>query len=187
MRARVWKTVEDQADVGMIGAAHDLPGVAMVVDVPAPGQRLVADPQPRLAARSPSSRKSAAARSMPPSATGETLEQTSIRSVPSSCIRSNLRSARSKARLRCGSGRPSKSRNGWNSVISRPRSRDHPADVARACRRRPGSRSRRSRRRQSLPQRSLELLGEIAADRNRGDRGLHAASSSTIRTSSFIM
>ena len=36
---------------------------------------------------------------------------------------SNLRSARSKARLRCGSGRPSKSRNGWNSVIASPASR----------------------------------------------------------------
>src|SRR5688572_20019856 len=29
----------------MAGAAHDLPGVAMVVDVPAPGARLVADAQ----------------------------------------------------------------------------------------------------------------------------------------------
>ncbi len=35
--------IEDQPDVRMIGAAHDLPGVAMVVDVAAPGQRLVAD------------------------------------------------------------------------------------------------------------------------------------------------
>ena len=40
--------VEDQPDVGMVGAADDLPGVAMVVDVAAPGQRLVADAQAAL-------------------------------------------------------------------------------------------------------------------------------------------
>ena len=44
-------------------------------------------------------------------------------------MRSNLRSARSKARARCGSGMPSKSRNGWNSVISSPASRDHAASI----------------------------------------------------------
>lgn len=60
---------------------------------------------------------------VPPSEACETEEQTSIRSVPSSPIRSNLRSARSKARPRWGSGRPSKSRNGWNRVISSPWSR----------------------------------------------------------------
>src|SRR5216683_3925562 len=44
------ETVENDPDRGMIGAAHDLPGVAVVVDMPAPGQRLVADakaPRPR--------------------------------------------------------------------------------------------------------------------------------------------
>ena len=46
------------------------------------------------------------------SADGETLEQTSSNSAPSSCITSNLRSARSKARVRISPGRPSKSRNG---------------------------------------------------------------------------
>ena len=37
------EAVEDQADIGVVGAAHDLPGVAVVVDVAAPGERLVAD------------------------------------------------------------------------------------------------------------------------------------------------
>ncbi|MFK4519917.1 hypothetical protein ABIF20_007282 [Bradyrhizobium japonicum] len=46
-RQRV-KTVEDDADRGMIGAAHDLPGVAVVVDMAAPGQRLIADAQAAL-------------------------------------------------------------------------------------------------------------------------------------------
>ncbi len=88
--------VEDRADVPVVGPAHDLPGVAVVVDVAAPGQRLVADADAALAARSPSSWKSAASRSMPPRHSGETLLQTSSRSQPSSPIRSNLRSARSK-------------------------------------------------------------------------------------------
>src|SRR5581483_4066038 len=37
------KTVEDDADGGMIGASDDLPGVAVVVDVASPRQGLVAD------------------------------------------------------------------------------------------------------------------------------------------------
>src|SRR5215212_619272 len=77
---------------------------------------------PRLPARSPSSWKSAAARSMPPSESGATLLQIINRSQPSSPIRSNLRSARAKVRLRCGSGMPSKSRKGWNVTIFRPSS-----------------------------------------------------------------
>src|SRR5665213_2402724 len=59
---------------------------------------------------------------MPPSDCGDTLLHTISRSQPSSCMTSNLRSARSKARPRCGSGMPSKSRNGWNVAIFRPRS-----------------------------------------------------------------
>src|SRR5437764_3664560 len=59
---------------------------------------------------------------MPPSEIGETLLQTSSKSVPNSCIRSNLRSARAKFRERCGSGMPSKSRKGWYAQIESPRS-----------------------------------------------------------------
>ena len=40
--------IEDQPDVRMVRAAHDFPGVAMIVDVPAPGKRLVADAQAAL-------------------------------------------------------------------------------------------------------------------------------------------
>ena len=39
------KRVEDQPDIGMVGAAHDLPGVAVVGDVATPGERLVTDAQ----------------------------------------------------------------------------------------------------------------------------------------------
>ena len=78
--------------------------------------------RPRLAARSPNSLRSAAARSMPPRDSGDTLEHTSRRSQPSSCIRSNLRSARANTRSRLSAGMPSKSRNGWKVTISSPRS-----------------------------------------------------------------
>lgn len=38
------ETVENNADIGVIGATNYLPGVAMIVDVATPGQRLVANP-----------------------------------------------------------------------------------------------------------------------------------------------
>lgn len=41
-RQRV-ETVYDQPDIGMVRAADDLPGVAVVVYMPPPGQRLVSD------------------------------------------------------------------------------------------------------------------------------------------------
>ena len=39
------KTVENDADRFVVGAPHDLPGVAVVVDVTSPGERLIADAQ----------------------------------------------------------------------------------------------------------------------------------------------
>ena len=39
------KGVQDQADRLVVGAAHDFPGVAVIIDMPPPGQRLVADAQ----------------------------------------------------------------------------------------------------------------------------------------------
>src|SRR5580704_6135982 len=78
--------------------------------------------RPRLAARSPNSRRSAAARSMPPSDSVATLLQIIKRSVPSSCMTSNLRSARSMARSRRPVGMPSKSRNGCRVTMSSPSS-----------------------------------------------------------------
>src|SRR5262245_57338655 len=77
---------------------------------------------PRDLARSPSACKSAAARSMPPSESGDTLLQIMRRSQPNSCMMSNFRSARAKARARLSSGKPSKSRNGCRVITSRPRS-----------------------------------------------------------------
>jgi hypothetical protein len=40
--------IEDEADCGVVGAADDLPRVAVVGDVPASGERFVADPQSAL-------------------------------------------------------------------------------------------------------------------------------------------
>ena len=45
MRANVWNEVEDETNGGMVRAAHHLPGIAVVVDMPPPGQRLEADTQ----------------------------------------------------------------------------------------------------------------------------------------------
>jgi hypothetical protein len=39
------EAVEDDANSGMVGAPHDFPGIPVVVDVAAPGQRLEADAQ----------------------------------------------------------------------------------------------------------------------------------------------
>lgn len=39
------EAVHDQPDIGMIGAPHDLPGIAMVVDMAPPGQGLIPDAQ----------------------------------------------------------------------------------------------------------------------------------------------
>ena len=46
LRAQDMEGVEHEADRRMIRAPHDLPGIAVVVDVAAPGQRLEADAQP---------------------------------------------------------------------------------------------------------------------------------------------
>lgn len=37
------KTVKDQADIGMVCPADHFPGIPVIVDVTAPGERLVAD------------------------------------------------------------------------------------------------------------------------------------------------
>ena len=39
------ETVDDQPDIGVVGAADDLPGVPVVPDMPPPGKRLVTDAQ----------------------------------------------------------------------------------------------------------------------------------------------
>ena len=129
---------------------------------------------PRFAARSPSSWKSAAARSMPPSESGETLLQTIRRSQPSSSITSNLRSARANTLDRCGSGMPSKSRNGWKVIVSRPEILDHAPRFG-----------RRTVERQKIVFEDLDalelrgrdgfdLLGQSAAQADGGDGFAHA-------------
>src|SRR6478736_9732137 len=67
---------------------------------------------------------------MPPMASGETLLHTSSRSQPSSCIRSNLRSALENTLDPAGSGMPSKSRKGWNVIVVNPRSATMPRTSA---------------------------------------------------------
>src|SRR3954462_14240015 len=71
-------------------------------------------------------------RSSSSKAWGETEEQTSIRSVPSCSMTSNLRSARRRLAARTPGSSASKSRNGWDKAIesarSAPRARTSAAD-----------------------------------------------------------
>src|SRR5690606_1605231 len=39
------KTVEDKADIGVVGAAHDLPCIAVVADMATPGECFITDAQ----------------------------------------------------------------------------------------------------------------------------------------------
>ena len=120
-RARVWKVSRIEPDGRMVGAAHDLPGVAVVVDVPAPGQRLVADRAARAAAaRSPSSWKSAAARSMPPSALRRDVAADQQQVAAELLHQVELALGAVEAWRGAGSGMPSKSRNGWKVIDRQP-------------------------------------------------------------------
>ena len=129
--------------------------------------------RPRLAARSPSSRRSAAARSMPPSDSGATLLQIIKRSVPSSCMTSNLRSARSMARSRRPGGMPSKSRNGCRVTMSSPSSRAGAAHVRRRAVEGYEVVLEDLDRVELGVGDGFELLAECAAERHRRNRGLH--------------
>ena len=120
--ASVWKLSTISPSARMVRRLHDAPGVTPSVDMTPPGQRLVSDAQPARAARarpSPPGRRRRGRRRR--ARRHAMLLHTSTRSVPSACITSNLRSARSMLRVRCGSGIASKSRNGWKIVIARPR------------------------------------------------------------------
>lgn len=82
-----------------------------------------------------------------------------------------LLSARSKVRRRSGSGIPSKSRKGWNSVIA---SRIAPSfQPPPGCGRRPGNHSRRSRPRQTCSRDRLKLVRQFSADADSRNRSLH--------------
>ena len=123
-RDRTWKLSRMMPEPRMVGAAHHLPGVAVVADVPAPGQRLEADldaeavGDPAELAQVGRGPVDAAERQRRD--VGADEDRTARRARSSAA---NLRFARSKPRLRCGSGMPSKSRNGWKATISRPWSR----------------------------------------------------------------
>ena len=102
-RQRV-EAVEDQAR-GADGrrAARSSQAWPYSVDVAAPGQRLVADAQvaPRRALGQLVQLRGRAFRVVEWPC-GEVFEHTSISGAPSACIRSNLRSARSRLRRNCG-------------------------------------------------------------------------------------
>ena len=127
--------VEDEPDGRMVRAPHDLPGVAVIVDVPAPGQRLEADAQPALCGAlaklveigrgavdaAERVRRDVAAHQQQVAA--EFLHQVEL-----------ALGALENALARGGSGMPSKSRKGWKVMVSSPRSATMRAHIGRACR-----------------------------------------------------
>ena len=130
LRASDMEAVEHQADGRMVGAAHRLPGVAVVVDVAAPGQRLEADAQAALGGPlaqlvAGRLRRDRCRRGTPARRCGTPAGD---RSRAPASRRTCARRARS-TRSRLSAGMPSKSRNGWKVTISRPRSRDQLAHV----------------------------------------------------------
>ena len=98
-RDSTWKLSRHRPSAGWSARRTMPPRVVVRADVPAPGQRLVGDPQPAIARRGRRARAScSAARSSSSTASGETDEQTSTVSAPSCSITSNLRSARRRLR-----------------------------------------------------------------------------------------
>ena len=106
--------------MGMIGAAHYLPGIAMIVNVAPPGQRFIAHLDAALLRP----------RAQFPEIGRRTVDTTKRRRRNIGTDQHQIgaqfahkvefRSARSNVRLRWGSGMPSKSRKGWNSVSASP-------------------------------------------------------------------
>ena len=80
----------------MVGASHNLPSVTVIVDVTPPGQCLKADAQSALGGPFGQLTQVVCRAVDAAELSGDTLEQTIRRSQSSSCIRSNLRSARGK-------------------------------------------------------------------------------------------
>ena len=134
-RQRV-EAVEDEAEVRMVRALDDLPGLAIAVDVAAPGERLEADAQvaPRRAlGERVQLRRRALGVAHARAATCSSTPASAARRAPASgrtCARRGRGSARTAS-----SGMPSKSRNGWYRSIARPRSAHIAAQLARRCRR----------------------------------------------------
>ena len=105
------EAVQADAERRMVGALDDPPGVLVVVDVAAPRQRLVGDPQPaRGGPLGQLAQLRGGQRVVVDRRPATTFEHTSSSSAPSSCISANFASARREVRR---SGTPSKSRNGW--------------------------------------------------------------------------
>ena len=113
--------VEHDADRRMVGAPHQLPRIPVVVDVPTPCEGLESDAQSAFGSTFAQLAQVGRRAVDAAEALRRYVEQIISRSQPSSCIRSNLRSARWNTRARRSVGMPSKSRKGWNVMVRNPR------------------------------------------------------------------
>ncbi len=129
------KGIEHQADGWMVGPPHGFPGIAVVVDVAAPCQRLEGNAQAALGWPFRRARAGQPPRDRcRPRLSAATLLQIIRRSQPSSSMTSNLRSARANTRARWLSGMPSKSRNGCSVTMPSPSCSTRLTHLATACR-----------------------------------------------------
>ena len=166
----------------MVGALDDRPRLAVTVDLPAPGERLVADAQVAPAPRARRARGAARPRAPRLAMTsGDVFEHTSINCAPSACITSNLRSARSRLRRNAASGDAFEIAERLVELAGEPEIGGHGAHVGRravvvdeivleqleAVEARGGD--------------GLELFPQRAAHRNGGDRSTHRCAFPVLR------
>ncbi len=106
------KAIEDDTERRAVDAFHPFPGLIPAVDVRSPGQRFVADDDLSCSASAASAARSATCSATSAEQSGCTLLHRSNVSQPSSCIRANLRFARSIFAANWLRLAPSKSRKG---------------------------------------------------------------------------
>ena len=169
----------------MIGAAHDFPGVAIVVDMTAPGERLEADAQ---ASRRRQRAEFAKIRRRAIDAAQRcgrdiAAHQQQVGAELLHQVEFPRGALEIPSALRLG-GMPSKSRKGWNAEIFRPRSAQKRADVARRAVEGEKIGLEDFDRGEAGVRDGAQLFIERAAEGNRGDRMVgHFACSRGLRGS----
>src|SRR5437867_1501167 len=104
--------VDDGAHGGMIRAAHHFPPIPVVRDMPAPSQCLEPSPQTPLGSSDPEFVKILGSATNAAHPEGRNIAAHQKEVGAQLLHQTEFRSRRSKVRVRCGSGMPSKSLNG---------------------------------------------------------------------------
>ena len=171
-RTQIWKLSSTMPRLGRSAPRDDLPGGGPVLDVAAPGERLVADPHAALAGEiGEFGEVGGRARGVVERVLGETLEHRHSRRAPSSSHQVELAlAARSKFLARVGAGIASKSRSGCSATISSPRSAASRRASRGLPRKKVRSFSKDLDRAKARLGRRREFVFQRAAHADRGDR-----------------